>query len=216
VTSQRPDDDFRLNEPQPRIPGGRERKSVRIDRSQLPQVASRERLNRLLLAHDPETAQENRAKLTDEDFELLREIAQEGAIAGTPPVLRQNAITFLGELPTVENLNVLESVARRGDDPYVRGAALLALGKTGLSFVAPILAEGLAARDPIEAATAEHGVVALGLALGESGLRAAFRGERRGDVLESLERAIQRLAETGKQPAPKSKGQRAAADPMTR
>jgi HEAT repeat protein len=216
VPSKPSDDNFRLNEPKPRISGGRERKSVRVDRARLPEVARRERLNRLLLAHDPETAKENRAQLTEDDFELLRRIAQEGALAGTPPALRRNAIAFLAERPTPENLDVLEDLARRGEDPYVRGAALVALGQTGLRVMAPILAEGLTARDPIEAASAEHGVVALGRAVGESALRAAFHGERRKVVLERLDRALQRLAEAGKPPARKRKRQQVARDDVKR
>jgi hypothetical protein len=182
----------------------------------VPEVARRERLNRLLLAHDPEIAEENRARLTEDDFRLLRQIAQEGALAETPPVLRQNAIAFLADRPTAENLNVLEDLARRGDDPYVRGAALVALGQTGLRVVAPILAEGLVARDPIEAASAEHGVVALGSAIGESGLRAAFHGERRRAVLKRFDRALQRVAEAGKRPARKPRRQQATADDLKR
>ena len=81
-------------------------------------------------------------------------------------------------------MNVLEGIARRGDDPYVRGAALVALGQTGLRMAAPILADGLNAADPVEAASAEHGVVALGRAIGEPALRAAFQDERRRAVLE--------------------------------
>jgi HEAT repeat protein len=211
MPSQPSDDEFRLNEPEPRIPGGRRRKSVRVARGQLPEIARRERLNQLLLAHDPEVAAQNRERLDESYFPLLRQVAQEGALAGTPPALRQNAIAFLAEHPTPENLDVLEHLARRGDDVYVRGAALAALGKTGLRLAAPILAEGLAARDPIEAASAEHGVVALGRALGEPGLRAAFQGEKRKVVLDRLERALEKVAQ-GDRPGPKLKRRQTTAD----
>ena len=211
-----PEDDYRLNEPDPRVPGGRERKSIRIDRSRVPTVARRERLNRLLLAHDPEVAEKNRASLTEDDFELLRQIAREGALANTPPALRQNAIAFLADRPTVENLNVLEELARRGDDPYTRGAALVALGQTGFRIVAPILADGLNASDPIEVACAEHGVVSLGHSVGESELRAAFHGERRRAVLDRLDGVFQRIAEDRTARARKPRRQQAAADDVER
>jgi DNA invertase Pin-like site-specific DNA recombinase len=171
---------------------------VRVDRGQIPEAAQRERLNQLLLAHDPEVAERNRARITDRDFELLRRIAQEGALAGTPPVLRRNAITYLADRPTPENLNLLVDLARHGEDLYVRGAALAALGRTGLGAVAPILVDGRAAREPVEAAAAEHGIVALGRVIGVSGLRAAFAGERRKAVLERLDRALARIADAGK------------------
>jgi HEAT repeats len=207
-------DDFRLNEPEPRIPGGARRASVLVARGRIPDVARRERLNRLLLAHDPEVAQRNRDKITDGDLELLRRIAQEGALAGTPPGLRRNAITYLGDRPTPENVNLLVNLAGHGEDFYVRGAALAALGRTGLRAVAPILADGLAAQEPVEAAGAEHGVVALARAIGVTGLRAALAAERRKSVLERLDRALARTTE--KAPRRRRKPGKTGADRLNR
>jgi len=200
VSPKPPRDDFRLNEPKPTIPGGAKRASVRVDRGRIPEIAQRERLNRLLLAHDPEVAEQNRAKITDRDLELLRRIAQEGSLAGTPPALRRNAIVYLGDRPTPENVNLLVDLARHGEDFYVRGAALAALGRTGLRAVAPILADGLAAQEPVEAASAEYGVVALARALGGPALRAALATERRRAVLDRLDRALAKAAEAEKLP----------------
>lgn len=211
-----PRDDFRLNEPTPVIPGGAKRTSVRVDRGRMPEVARRERLNRLLLTHDPDVAERNRAKITDHDLELLRRIAQEGALAGMPPALRRNAITYLADRPTPENLNLLVDLARHGEDLYVRGAALAALGRTGLRAVAPILVDGLAAREPVEAAAAEHGIVALGRAIGMSGLRAALAGERRKAVLERLDRALAKIAEAEKPPRRRPKPRATATDKSKR
>jgi hypothetical protein len=210
MPSTPPDDGFKLNEPEPRIPGGRERKSVRVARDRVPDAERRERLNELLLAHDPEVVEEQRAKLTDDDVALLRQVAAEGALSGTPPALRQNAIAMLARWPTGENLDLLSHLARRGDDLYVRGAALVALGQTGLRLVAPTLGDGLTARDPIEVAVAERAVVALGRSLGEPGLHAAFEGERRKVVREGLERAFKRLA--AEDAGGKPKKQRATTD----
>jgi HEAT repeats len=198
VSPKPPRDDFRLNEPKPTIPGGPRRASVRVDRGQIPEVAQRERLNRLLLAHDPEVAEENRARITDRDLPLLRRIAQEGALSGTAPALRRNAIAYLADRPTPENVNLLVDLARHGEDFYVRGAALAALGRTGLRAVAPILADGLAAQEAVEAASAEHGVVALARTLGAPALRAALATERRRAVLDRVDRALARVTEAGK------------------
>jgi len=200
VSPKPPRNDFRLNEPKPTIPGGARRRSVRIARSRVPDVAGRERLNRLLLAHDPEIAEQNRAKITDRDLELLRQIALEGALAGTPPALRRNAINFLADWPTPENVNLLVDLAGRGEDFYVRGAALAALGRTGLRAVARILADGLAAREPVEAASAEHGIVALVGAIGAAAVRAELANERRKNVLERLDRALSQATEAKKPP----------------
>lgn len=217
MAKRTPKDDFQLNEPSPRVRGGRRRKSVRVSRARLPEIARRERLNRLLLAHDPEDAAKSRAAVKEEDFGLLRQIAAESAVAGTPPAMRQHAIALLADRPTAENLNALEDLAQRGDDLCARGAALAALGRTGIRMAAPILATGLAAKGPIEASAAEHGVVALGRALGEPTLRAAFAGERRKRVLERLDRALERTAEPDEKrpvrnrkakPAPRSTSKR--------
>jgi hypothetical protein len=212
VPPELPNDEYRLNEPDPGIPGGRERKSVKVDRARVPDIARRERVSQLLVAHDPETVKKNWEKLGEEDLALVRLIAREGALAGTPPAVRRNAIVLLGERPTGENLNVLEELARRGEDIYTRSAALVALGRTGLGAVAPILAEGLRAPDPIEATAAERGVIALGRSLGESGLRAVFHGDRRKAVLAGLERALKQLAQEGKPRRPRPKRQRAVSD----
>ncbi len=211
-----PPDDFRLNEPERRIPGGPRRASVRVARGRVPDVRRRERLNRLLLAHDPEVAQRNRDKIGDDDLELLRRIAQEGALSGTPPALRRNAITYLADRPTPENINVLVDLASHGEDFYVRGAALAALGRTGLRAVAPILADGLAAQEPVEAAAAEHGIASLARTIGAAGLRAALAAERRKIVLERLDRALVRTAETEKPPRRPRKPRKTGADDRKR
>jgi len=203
---------FRLNEPKPKIPGGARRESVRVPRERVPEVAHRERLNRLLLAHDPEVAEKNRAKITDRDLELLRRIAQEGALAGTPPALRRNAIHYLADRPLPENVNVLVDLARHGEDLYIRGAALAALGRTGLRAVAPILANGLSAPEPVEAASAEHGMVALARAIGVAALRDALVSERRKAVLGRLERVLSRAVDGYKAPRVRKKRQKTAQD----
>ncbi len=211
MAAKPPRDDFRLNEPKPRVPGGSRRESVRVDRAGVREIARRERLNQLLLAHDPDVAEQNRAKITMDDLELLRAIAQEGAISGTPPALRRNAIACLSRWPTPENLNVLVQLARQGEDFYVRGAALAALGETGLRTVAPILADGLAAREPVEAAGAERGVVALGRAIGASALRAALGTTQRPKaVLDRVDRALARISEA--RPSRAARRRRTAAD----
>src|SRR5207248_2146417 len=99
-----------------------------------PAVALRERLDRLLLFHDLEPPTANLERLSEEDLAQLRQIAVEGVMANQPPALRYQAILLLGRYPSVQNLNLLEQLARYGEDEYVRSHALTALGATEVSM----------------------------------------------------------------------------------
>ncbi len=186
-------DDVHWNEPAPRIPHGARRRSTRVSRRGLPALARRERLNELLLAHDPEDAERVLSELTEDDYDLLRQMAREGALTGVNPRLRQNAIAALSRSPSIENLNLLTELARYGEDPYVRGHALFALGQTGAALATPVLVDALAAKDLFEAAAAERGLEALGRRSGADLLRASIASERRKTVLARLGSVIGRI-----------------------
>jgi HEAT repeat protein len=190
---RRRDREFKLNEPGARVPGGARRKSTRVPRGQLGLVRRRERLNTLLLAHDPDDAERALAEIGDEDQSLLRQIAREGAITGVAPRLRQNAIATMAHFPSEENLNLLAELAQHGDDFYVRSHALVALGQTGLALAAPILRDRLAAEEPLEAAAAERGLEALADRAGPDVVRAALADESRPIIAERGKRVIERL-----------------------
>jgi hypothetical protein len=185
--------EYKVNEPSPKIRGGPTRQSVRVPGPRPPAVARRERLNELLRSHDPETAQRWLARITPADHELLRQIAREGVATGISPSLRQNAITALGHHATPENLNLLTALAAQGEDVYVRSHALVALGRCGLALALPVLRDGLAAADPIEAASAERGLEALAGTLGAEILVTGFADERRKAVLARRETVSLRL-----------------------
>jgi hypothetical protein len=179
--------DAKLNEPTVRIPGGSSRTSVRVSRKALPGVAMRQKLNRLLLVHDPEDAEKALEAIGEDHLPVIRRIAMEGAITGIEPVLRQHAIAVLGRFPTSENVNLLSDLARNGEDGYVRGYAMTALAGSGLDLVAPILAQGLQSRERIESRRAELGLVSLGKRIGVDRLRNALGGQRSRKVLATLE-----------------------------
>ncbi|MDP9232405.1 MAG: HEAT repeat domain-containing protein [Actinomycetota bacterium] len=198
--------EFKLNEPATRIPGGARRKSTRIPRGGLRPVGRRERLNELLLAHDPEDAERALAEITDDDQSLLRQIAREGAITGVTPRLRQNAIAALARFPTQDNLNLLTELAQHGEDFYVRSHALVALGQTGVALAAPVLRERLGASEPLEVSAAERGLEALARSAGPEVVRAAFVGESRKAIAERGKLLIERLeAKPGTRRAPRGK-----------
>src|SRR5262249_13477241 len=138
------------------------RGSTRVSRAKLPAVRRRERLNRMLLAHDLEPPHRPAASLTEEDWATLRMIAGEGAITNIGPALRSNAVYYLAKAPSVENLNLLARLAQHGEDFYARSYALVALGRTGLHLVVPLLASRLSAEERTERFAAEHGLAALG------------------------------------------------------
>ena len=156
-----------------------ERPSTLVSRDELPGVRAREELNVLLRAHDPDVAEENLARLTDEHSPLLRRIAREPDFSGQDPSLRRNAITALGRLASVENLNVLTELATRDDDELVRSSALTVLAGTGLSLAAPLLADAQDSRAPIEATAARKGLSALAERLGPDAVEAMLRPSQR-------------------------------------
>ncbi len=193
MTSKPRQPKYKLNEPAARIPGGKTRPSVPVEGTRPSDVVNRERLNALLRSHDPETARQALAKITVEDFAILRQMAIEGAVTGTNQRLRQAAIGALGQHPTRENINLLSSLATAGEDAYVRAAALIGLGQSGLAVAAPILREGLAATDALEARSAERALEMLGRSLGPDVVATAFRAEKRAKVLASRDRVLQLL-----------------------
>jgi HEAT repeat protein len=184
-----------LNEPARPIPGGARRESVRVSLEAYPQVERRLRLNRLLLAHDPEVAAANLEELVEEDVEVLRRMAQESVLSGNGPVLRCHAIAALARFPSQGNVDLLAELARLGEDPSVRGAALAALADTGLASVLPALKEGLAAKDPVEWETAQRAMVRLGGAVGVEAIQSLLVGERRRAVRTGVTAVLGRLGQ---------------------
>jgi hypothetical protein len=156
-----------------------ERPSTLVSRDDFPGIRAREELNILLRAHDPDVAEQNLARLTDEHSPLLRRIAREPAFSGRDPSLRRNAITALGRLASVENLNVLTELATRDDDELVRSNALTVLADTGLSLAVPLLADAQDSRAPIEAAAARKGLSALAARLGPDAVEVMLRPSQR-------------------------------------
>ncbi|WP_131742445.1 HEAT repeat domain-containing protein, partial [Actinomadura roseirufa] len=151
-----------------------ERPSTLVNRDDLPGVRAREELNELLRAHDPETAEENLARLTDRHAPLLRRLALEPGSPGRDPNLRRNAITALGRLVSVENLNTLTEIATGDEDEVVRGSALTVLAGTGLRLAAPLLAGAQDSEHPVEATAARKGLGLLAERLGAGAVEAAI------------------------------------------
>ena len=204
--------DFKLNEPRKPVPGGPRRPSVRVDASGWPLIERRRELNRLLLAHDPETFQENIAQLRESDGAILRVMARESVAAGSEPALRMAAISALSRFPVPENLAALADLCRHGEDPYVRGQAMYALADTGLELALPLLRDGLAARDPVEVRKAQLGVRKLGATLGESRVRYVLRNERSATVRARLAVALENLGEKSRSKGARPQPKRTAED----
>jgi len=159
---------------------GAVRPSTLVNRDDLPGVRAREEINVLLRAHDPDVAEANLARLTDEHGPLLRQIARDPDVSGRDPNLRRNAITALGRLVSVENLNLLAELATSDDDEVVRGDALTALARTGLRLAVPVLAHAQDSRSVVEATAARKGMAALTERLGPKAVGTALlSGQRR-------------------------------------
>jgi hypothetical protein len=154
-------DEPRRTQPEPAIPGGATRPSTHADRSAVPGVAARERVLKVLRAHDLDTRDEAWAHLDEADVSVIRIIAQEGAASNTEPSVRYSAIAALAERVPVENLNLLSDLASFGEDFYVRGHALLAMGASGLQLTIPLIAIHLRAQDQFERLAAGRAIELL-------------------------------------------------------
>jgi HEAT repeat protein len=164
-------DPFHLNEPAARVPGGVRRPSVTLAGDAFVRIRARQRLQRLLLQHDPDGPP---PLIAARDIDLLRQLATEGAAANHVPAIRRGAMMLLAAFPTPENLTLLTELAVFGEDFYVRGHALMALGQTGLSLAAPLLREALGSDEAYERQAASAGLRLLGKRAG-TGILAALR-----------------------------------------
>lgn len=149
------------NEPAIRIRGGSTRASKRIPRCELPALSVRERVQAALQAHDPDTRDREAASFGASERALLRLIATEGAITNIEPALRYDAISALVRPCDADSWNLLVDLAHFGEDFYVRGHALLALGASGISLALPAIARGLRSTESFERSCAKKAVASL-------------------------------------------------------
>jgi HEAT repeat protein len=182
------------NEPEIKIKGGAIRTSRRIERSEFPALEARERVVNVLRARDKNSPSCPGNALLESDAGLVRIIAQEGAISNAEPAVRYNAIAALASSAPVENLNLLIDLAQFGEDVYVRGHALLALGATGVQLALPAIAGHLIATDRFEQAAAARAVALIAQKTSVESVKA------HASLLDDKSRAAVTdiLAETGK------------------
>ena len=100
-------------------------------------------------------------QLEPADRKALRGVAAGLGSVRAEPGLRQRAIAALGRLRTVEDLNMLSTLARSDPDLRVRVAALSALSQTALAMAAPVLRDALMSGDAEERGAAERGLIWL-------------------------------------------------------
>lgn len=149
------------NEPEIKVKGGAIRASRLIDRSEFPALEARQRVLKVLQAHDPDSRALALAALRESDYALVRVIAQEGAISNVEPTVRYNAFTALAPSGTAESLNLLTDLAHFGEDFYVRGHALLALGAVGSTLALPAIARHLNAAEKFEQSAARRAIALI-------------------------------------------------------
>lgn len=164
--------DIQHNQPPQAIRGGTSRSSILVNRAELPAVAIRERVVAVLLMHDLQAKNAALQQLDETDFEIIRVIAQEGAAANAEPALRYNAIAALAYGRSSKNLNLLADLAQFGEDFYVRGHALLALGTSGLHLAIGIIAAHLEAKERFEQIAANRAIASLALQSSVEAVRA--------------------------------------------
>jgi hypothetical protein len=152
--------------------------------------------------HDLQAKSTALQQLDEADFAMIRIIAQEGAAANVEPALRYNAIAALAYGRSSKNLNMLADLAEFGEDFYVRGHALLALGTSGLHLAIGVISRHFEAEERFEQIAASRAIASLvqrssveavkahGTLLQDPGLRMA------------LDRALESNANTLRQRSP--------------
>jgi hypothetical protein len=193
-------DDIKHGQPELNIRGGVSRPSTFVDRSDFPELAARERVLSVLRAHDVETREQELKCLEEADLAVIRAIAQEGAAANAEPTVRYSAIAALFRRSEAANLNLLTDLAEFGEDFYVRGHAVLALGAAGLHLALPTIASHLLAEERFEQAAAER---AIGLVASYSSLmsiRAYASLIQDAKVRVAFERTLDQLVEAQNKP----------------
>jgi HEAT repeat protein len=189
-------DEPQRNQPPIPVRGGATRPSVRVNKSALPALERRERVVAFLRAHDLDSRADALAELEEADFELIRVIAQEGSASNTEPGVRYSAISALAEHVPVANLNLLSDLATFGEDFYVRGHAVLALGASGLDMAVPLIARHLVAEERFEQLAARRAIGLLARDESKDVVR-AYASTLEGEV----QRAFQQVLDSPEAPS---------------
>src|SRR4029077_2598511 len=91
------------------------------------------------------------------------------------PAIRYKAIAVLARWPQRENMNLLADLASFGEDFYVRGHALLALGATGHYMALPAIAGHIDAEERFEQLAARRAIEMLVRLTSAEGVRAHLK-----------------------------------------
>jgi hypothetical protein len=189
---------FNLNEPAVKLKNGDKRPSVTVSAKDFPMRAQRDRINSLLMMHDTHTPA--RDKMSANDVALLQQIAYEGTISNNIPALRYNAVLQLANFASVDTINTISHIANYGEDQYLRGSALLALGRTGLEVAIPTLATAMADENVLISNAATKGMLAVVRTLGMDRVDKYFTANKGLDYsqLKKVKAALNRKAPTKK------------------
>lgn len=188
------------------IPGGPYRPSTIIDRQGLANVEIRERVTKKLQIHDFDSSEKDRSmNFSEEEYQVVRLIATEGVSSGNEPAIRYKAITALAARPSVENFNTISDLARFGEDFYIRGYAMMALGHTALYAHLPILLVGLKSEERFEGSAAARAIENIIRRTSAAGVLAHVKaiGDREGEerfqkILDQVQHGVSRPPEPRK------------------
>ncbi|CAB3744163.1 hypothetical protein LMG27174_07113 [Paraburkholderia rhynchosiae] len=195
-------EDPKRGQPDPKIPGGGSRPSTIVSRSELPALIARERIVKVLLMHDVQEKNVALQALGEADFGIVRVIAQEGAAANSEPALRYNAIAALAYGRSPDNLNLLLDLAQYGEDFYVRGHALLALGTTGLYLALGPVASHLGARERFEQIAARRAIRLVAQRSSVDGVRAHVMSLPNAKLRAAVDQVLASAGEVQRQESP--------------
>ncbi|WP_146014413.1 HEAT repeat domain-containing protein [Paraburkholderia rhynchosiae] len=157
---------------------------------------------KVLLMHDVQEKNVALQALGEADFGIVRVIAQEGAAANSEPALRYNAIAALAYGRSPDNLNLLLDLAQYGEDFYVRGHALLALGTTGLYLALGPVASHLGARERFEQIAARRAIRLVAQRSSVDGVRAHVMSLPNAKLRAAVDQVLASAGEVQRQESP--------------
>jgi HEAT repeat protein len=166
------------------------RESKTVDRRGFAAIDARERVAAKLRVHDVYEGEKLVTELSDDEYHIVRTIAEQPAFANGDPGLRYAAIQALARRLSAENLNLLEDLARFGEDFYVRSHALLALGHAGLYAHIATVAPALDAEERLERSAAARALLEIAARTSLAAVRAHANAVRGAPLVERIDSIV--------------------------
>jgi hypothetical protein len=193
MVDNRGDEDYRIDEPPPPIPGGTYRPSQRVDLQGFDAIRRRQELNRLLRTRTCDDAEPIAQELRPGDLDLLLQIARERD-PNANPAIRERAIETLAEFRNLEAAELLAEIASSAiEHEAVRSQALLSMARTAPRLATGMLQQRLGDSSPLVREAAVIALAEIGGVASLGILTDQLERERDSGVRQRAAQAIQAL-----------------------